>query len=102
RDFHVTGVQTCALPISILDTGGPRGARGSPLPTGRGGRVRGRSPTGRGNRFRGGPVRVRIPPALRPGRRRRRRRRAACAFVVAPPPVRGRRLPRDRKSTRLN
>src|SRR5690606_29149093 len=54
---------------AILDPGGPRGARGRPRPTGRGGRVRGRSPTGRGNRFRGGPVRVRIPPALRPGRR---------------------------------
>src|SRR5690606_39672308 len=24
RDFHVTGVQTCALPISVPETDGPR------------------------------------------------------------------------------
>src|SRR5690606_40111457 len=33
RDFHVTGVQTCALPISVLPT--PVGPRKMKLPTGR-------------------------------------------------------------------
>src|SRR5690606_10996148 len=31
RDFHVTGVQTCALPISILPKLGAQSSRSSPL-----------------------------------------------------------------------
>src|SRR5690606_39652825 len=37
RDFHVTGVQTCALPISLrrpTDTGSPLGPRVAPLQCG--------------------------------------------------------------------
>src|SRR5690606_40957801 len=39
RDFHVTGVQTCALPISMSNTGSCRGGR--PCAT-RGGAWKGR------------------------------------------------------------
>src|SRR5690625_5454956 len=47
RDGHVTGVQTCALPISFV-------AATSPAPPGRGGQ--GGSSSGRGGGSVGGPV----------------------------------------------
>src|SRR5205085_4737572 len=52
RDLTVTGVQTCALPISLAETGEPHPAadRDPPLP--------------------GGPLRSRRAPALGPLRRR--------------------------------
>src|SRR5690606_40406969 len=82
RDFHVTGVQTCALPISPRPAGQPR--RQGPLPA--------------GPRRRPAPGRPRLAPPP-PGRRPPGRSRPRPTLREEPPrpsPAPG--TPGDRKS----
>src|SRR5690606_40266259 len=93
RDFHVTGVQTCALPISAPRPATSRGAGGKTSRAARGCRARGGARRAAPSLDRSG---AQLPPSSPPRRARRRRacsrseeRRVGkeCGGGVVPPTV---------------